>query len=448
MRPTCCRWPVIACAILALSSAGSAGAQPRYDTLRIIAPAAPGGGWDQTGRAMQQVLQRIGVARVAPVENIPGAAGTIGLARFISAERGNADVVMLSGLIMLAATITHRTPVTLRDVTPIARLIGEYEVIVVPTASRFRTLTDLVNAFRQRPGSIAWGGGSAGGTDQILAGLIADAVGVAPTTINYIAFSGGGEMLSSLLGGQLSAGVNGLAEMQPQIAAGTLRPLALSSPDRLEGIDIPTLREQGVDVELVNWRSLVAPPGVSVVDRRRLVAAMEVMVRSTEWRTLLERYHWQDQFLTGRDFDTFVDEEEKRVNAILRKLGTGDRPTVTRAAATGYPLLVLIGLCATGIAAGAELFRNRSTSMRRTWSDRWHGIVLISAGMIVDLLLLESAGFVLASAALFWLVARGFDKRRPLRDAAFALAVSALTYVLFVRFLKLSLPAGVLAGWL
>lgn len=436
------------CALLLTFGVLPAGAQPRYENLRLIAPAAPGGGWDQTARAMQQVLQRIGVAGVAPVENIPGAAGTIGLARFISAERGNPDVVMLSGLIMLAAIVTHRSPVTLREVTPIARLIGEYEVIVVPAASPFRTLDDFVTAFRARPGAISWGGGSAGGTDQILAALVADALGVTPGKVNYIAFSGGGEMLSSLLGGQLSVGVNGFAEMQPQIAAGALRPLAISSPERVAGIDIPTLREQGVNVELVNWRSLVAPPGVSPVDRRRLVAAMDVMVRSAEWRALLERYHWQDRFLTGREFEDFVTAEEARVNEILKKLGTGDRPAVTRAAAVGFPLLVMAGLFVTAVAAFLELFRSRAVVQPRIWPNGSPRVAFLAGGMLLDLLLLERAGFVLASAVLFWLVARGFDHRRPGRDAAFALLTSGLTYVLFVRVLKVSLPAGVLGGWI
>jgi putative tricarboxylic transport membrane protein len=244
-----------------LAAAANAAAQPSIDELRIIAPAAPGGGWDQTARVMQQALQRAGLVRIAPVENVPGAAGTIGLARFIGAEAGRRDVVMVSGLIMLGGIVTHRSPVTLHDVTPLARLTGEYEVIAVPAASPFRTLRDLLDAFIARPGSISWGGGSAGGSDQILAGLVADAVGVSPSRVNYIAFSGGGESLAAILGGQVSVGINGLAEFAPQIEAGTLRPLAISSAERLPGVDVPTLREQGLAIEFENWRSLMAPAG-------------------------------------------------------------------------------------------------------------------------------------------------------------------------------------------
>ena len=275
---------IVHVALIVSAVAAPAGAQPAYQHLRIIAPAAPGGGWDQTARVMQQVLQRAGLVHTSSVENIPGAAGTIGLARFIGAERGNGDVVMVSGLIMLGAIVTHASPVTLREVTPIARLTGEYEVIVVPAASPFRSLHDLVRAFRERPESISWGGGSAGGSDQMLAGLIADAVGVSPRRVNYIAFSGGGESMSAILGGQVSAGINGLAEFAPQIEAGTVRVLGISSAERLPGVAAPTLREQGVDVEFENWRSLVAPPGISAVDRERLEKAVDAMVRSAEWR--------------------------------------------------------------------------------------------------------------------------------------------------------------------
>ena len=259
---------IVSVAFVVSTVAAPVAAQPAYQHLRIIAPAAPGGGWDQTARVMQQVLQRAGIVHASSVENISGAAGTIGLARFIGAERGNGDVVMVSGLIMLAAIVTHASPVTLREVTPIARLTGEYEVIVVPAASPFRSLHDLVRAFRERPESISWGGGSAGGTDQMLAGLVADAVGVSPRRVNYIAFSGGGESMSAILGGQVSAGINGLAEFAPQIDAGTVRVLGISSAERLPGVPAPTLREQGVDVELENWRSLVAPPGISACRSR------------------------------------------------------------------------------------------------------------------------------------------------------------------------------------
>jgi putative tricarboxylic transport membrane protein len=423
-------------------------AQPRVEGLRIIAPAAPGGGWDQTARVMQQVLQEAGIATGVSVENIPGAAGTIGLARFIGAERGNGDAVMVSGLIMLGAIVTNRSPVTLDDVVPIARLTGEYEVLAVPVSSPFQTLADFLEAFTARPESISWGGGSAGGSDQILAGLIAQAVGVTPVRVNYIAFSGGGESLSAILGGQVSVGVNGLAELAPHISGGTLRALAISSGERLSGLDIPTLREQGVDIEFENWRSVVAPPGIGDAGRQRLAGTIDAMVRSEPWRRALEQYRWIDRYLAGDDYVRFADAEEARVQGILRELGTG-RAERSLADAGPYPLFVLAGLLVFGVAS-ARSFRLKpdatsdssspavASAFRR--KDHRQPIALLAIGIVIHLLLAERAGFIVAAAALFWFTARAFDTRHPLRDAVFAVAVSTGAWLLFARVLQLALP--------
>jgi putative tricarboxylic transport membrane protein len=423
-------------------------AQERLEGLRIIAPAAPGGGWDQTARVMQQVLQEAGLASGVSVENIPGAAGTIGLARFIGAERGNGDAVMVSGLIMLGAIVTNRSPITLDEVVPIARLTGEYEVLAVPASSPFRTLADFLEAFRARPESISWGGGSAGGSDQILAGLIAEKAGVAPGRVNYIAFSGGGESLSAILGGQVSVGVNGLAEFAPHINAGTIRVLAISSGMRLTGLEAPTLREQGVDVEFENWRSVVAPPGITAGERRRLAETIDAMVRSAPWRRALEQYRWIDRYLAGDDYARFADAEEARVRGILRELGTG-RGERSLADAGPYPLFVLAGLVIFGVSAVLS-FRLKPeatpdsspavvTSVFR-WKDHRQPVAMLAIGILMHLALAERAGFIVAAAALFWFTARAFDTRHPLRDAVFAVAVSVGAWVLFARVLQLALP--------
>jgi putative tricarboxylic transport membrane protein len=407
--------------------------------LRLIAPAAPGGGWDQTARVMQQALQREGLARLAPVENVPGAAGTIGLARFIGAERGRGDVLMVSGLIMLGGIVTHQSPVTLRDVVPIARLTGEYEVIAVPAASPLQSLQDLMAAFKAQPGSISWGGGSAGGSDQILAGLVADAIGVDPQRVNYIAFSGGGESMSAILGGTVSVGINGFAEFAPQLEAGTLRALAISSAARLPGVDIPTLREQGVDVEFENWRSLVAPPAVTATDRAHLESVVRAMVQSPAWRESLARYRWIDRHLDGDAFARFVDTEEARVRAILKKLGTGTTGTGSLVPSGAYPRLVLGGLVLFGLA----VLRHGWKAGRASAGTSTLGatpLALVAVGVVLHLLLAERAGFVVAATVLFWCTARAFDDRHPVRDGIAALAISIASYVLFARVLQLSLP--------
>jgi len=156
--------------VLLLLAATPLHAQP---SLTIVAPAAPGGGWDQTARVMQGVLAEVEPATSVQVDNIPGAAGTIGLARFVQSERGNPDALLVTGLVMVSGVITNASPVSLSDATPIARLTEETEVIVVPVASPHRTLGQLIDAFKRDPGSVSWGGGSAGGTDDPLVRLLA-----------------------------------------------------------------------------------------------------------------------------------------------------------------------------------------------------------------------------------------------------------------------------------
>jgi putative tricarboxylic transport membrane protein len=439
---------LVTLSLLGCFASSPAAAQPVFQHLRLIAPAAPGGGWDQTARVMQQVLQAAGVVHTSSVENIPGAAGTIGLARLVSAERGNGDVAMLSGLIMLAAVITHRSSVTLEQVTPIARLLGEYEVIVVPAGSRFSSLQDLIRVFKEHPESISWGGGSAGGTDQILAGLFANAVGVAPRRVNYIAFSGGGESMAAILGGQVTVGVNGLAEFAPHIESGAIRVLGISSAARLPDLDAPTLREQGVDVVLENWRSVVAPPGISDSDRHRLESALASMVGSAPWRDALTRYRWNDRYLGGDAFARFVASEEARVGAILADLGLSEPDRARDATPIGfYPLLVLSSLAACVLVFAWTLRRSSPLDAGRPSAD-WRALAFVGAGVTLDVLLVERLGFLIASTGLFWLTARAFDRSRPWRDALFAFATSLASYVLFTRLLQVMLPAGVLSRWL
>jgi putative tricarboxylic transport membrane protein len=443
-------------ALFACAIASSVAADPMYSHFRIIAPAAPGGGWDQTARAMQQALQTAGIVQSSSVENIPGAAGTIGLARLIGAERGKGDVVMVSGLIMLGAIVSHRSPVTLRNATPIARLTGEYEVIVVPAASPYRTLTSLLDAFRARPESIAWAGGSAGGTDQILAGLVADAIGVSPRRVNYVAFAGGGESMAAILGGQVTVGVSGLGEYASQIAAGTVRVLGISSAERLPDVNAQTLREQGVEVVLENWRSLMGPPGMSTEDRTRLGRAVAAMVDSTAWKETLRRYQWNDRYLAGDVFARFLTDEEARVQSILDRIGAA--ATLSSSATVGaYPMFVLAGLALSAIAFTVSVFSARivtDASPRRPAEagadDRLphvRAIALIALAIVCNVLMIERAGFVLASIPLYWLTARAFDRQHPVRDLLVAVALSIGAYLLFARLLQISLPAGVLAGW-
>lgn len=287
----------------------------------IMAPAAPGGGWDQTARSMQAALQAEGISNSVRVTNVTGAAGSIGLAQFANQSKGNAEALIVSGYVMVGGLIANKSPVTLADVTPIARLTGEYEAIVVPAASPIQSIQELASALKADPGAVSWAGGSAGGTDHIAVGLIAKASGIDPTKINYIAFSGGGEALAAILGGQVTAGISSYAEFEGQVKAGELRLLAVSSPERIAGIDAPTLKDSGIDVVLQNWRMVAAPPNISAEDKAAIAADIETLVKSKTWQETLKTKGWMDTYLSGAAFDTQLAADIAATEQILKDIG-------------------------------------------------------------------------------------------------------------------------------
>jgi putative tricarboxylic transport membrane protein len=303
-----------ACAAAAL--AGAAAAQP---ALKMMIPANPGGGWDQTGRTLAAAMQSAKLVSSVQFDNKGGAAGTIGLAQFVNAAKGDPNAVMIGGMVMVGGIILNKSPVNLSQVTPIARLTSEWEVIVVPAQSPHKTLADLVKAFKDNPGKVSWGGGSAGGTDHILIGLIAKAVGVDPAKVNYVPFKGGGEAVAAILGGHVTAGVSGVGEFAEQVKAGKMRALGVSSPKKFDGI--ASFKEQGIDVELGNWRGIFAAPGITPQQRDALVKLVRSATETPAWKGTLDKMGWSGEFLGGDEYKRFLDEDIKRVGAIIESLG-------------------------------------------------------------------------------------------------------------------------------
>ncbi len=287
----------------------------------IMAPAGPGGGWDQTARTMQEVLQAEGISGNAQVTNVPGAGGTIGLAQFATQDNGNPNALIVGGYVMVGAILTNASPVTLADVTPIARLTGEAVAIVVPSASDIQDLAGLIAKLEENTGGVSWAGGSAGGVDHITAGLIAKAIGVDPTQVNYIAYSGGGEALAAILGGQVTVGISGISEFAGQIEAGELRLLAVSSEERVPGVDGPTLKEAGVDLAVQNWRMVAAAPGITAEQKAAITADIKAMATSDAWKAALETKGWVDTYLDGEAFDAQLAADIAATEAILKDIG-------------------------------------------------------------------------------------------------------------------------------
>lgn len=301
-------------------AASGGGGNDARAQLTLIAPAAAGGGWDGAARETQQALRSQGIVNNTNVVNIPGAGGTIGLSQF-TGMAGESATMMIMGITMLGAININGSDVDLGDVTPIARLTDDYDVVVVPADSPFQTLDDLMVAWAADPQGFAFGGGSLGSVDQMIISRMAAANGIDPAAVNYIAYSGGGELATSLLSGTIRASVSGYEDFVDQIEAGNLRALAVSAPEPVESIDLPTLKELGYDVTLTNWRGIVAPPGITEEEASELEAIVTEMVATPEWQDALERNRWTDTFMVGDEFDDYVESETEFVNGIWTDLG-------------------------------------------------------------------------------------------------------------------------------
>jgi putative tricarboxylic transport membrane protein len=289
--------------------------------LRIMAPADPGGGWDQTAREMQNSLGNL--TGRTEVYNVSGAGGTIGLSQFVRFD-GDPTQLMVTGLIMVGAVKANGSQYSLEDTTPLVRLTTDYQVIVVPKDSKLTDVAGVAEAMRSDLPAVSISGGSAGGAEHILAGMMAKAVGADPARLSYVAHSGGGEMLSTLLSGRSTIAISGISEIKPQIDSGAVRAIAVSSPRRLDALpDVPTLRESGMDVELQNWRGVVAPKGISHEQEQTLENLLVDMTKTDAWQNALTEQGWGDATLAGGEFEEFVRTEQDRVSRVLDEIGLG-----------------------------------------------------------------------------------------------------------------------------
>lgn len=311
---------LLATSITAFSLLAS-GAALALDNMKMLVPANPGGGWDQTGRGLAAALQQNDIVKKVQIDNKGGAAGTIGLAQFVNSAKGDPTAVLIGGSVMVGGIALNKSPVNLSQVTPIARLTGEYDVLVVPANSPIKSLKDLIAQFKSNPGGVSWGGGSAGGTDHIIVAMIAQNQGIDVSKINYIPFAGGGEAQAAILGGHVTVGLSGWNEFAGQIQSGKFRPLAVTSAKRLPGVDVPTLKEQGVDVELANWRAIFAAPGITDAQKKDIIVAVDKAVRTKTWQDLLAKNGWADAYLVGDAFATYLDNEVKQTEKIISNLG-------------------------------------------------------------------------------------------------------------------------------
>ncbi|MFJ1540895.1 Bug family tripartite tricarboxylate transporter substrate binding protein [Micromonospora chalcea] len=307
----------------ATAEEGEAGGDGKPITgLRIMVPNSPGGGYDTTARTAAKVMEDAKIAAGVQVFNLPGAGGTVGLQRIVN-EKGNGKLAMQMGLGVVGASYTSKSSATLTATTPLAKMIEEAGAVVVSKNSPYRTINDLVTAWKANPKGLAVGGGSSpGGPDHLLPMQLAKTIGIDPRQVNYISYDGGGELLPALLGGKVAFGASGFGEFLDQVEAGQLRVLAVTSEAPVDALrEVPTLKSAGIDLVFTNWRGIVAPPGISDADKKLWIDALTRMHDSAEWKTELTKRGWTDAFITGDQFAAFLTQQDKSVADLLKQLG-------------------------------------------------------------------------------------------------------------------------------
>jgi putative tricarboxylic transport membrane protein len=295
--------------------------KPLFEIINMFVPAAPGGGWDGTARAIERAAKAANLVGAMQFENVGGAGGMVGLPRFVNQRKGQGNTLMVGGSVMVGAAIANKSPVTMKDVTPVARLTEEAGVVVVPAAGKFKTWPELAAAIKANPKAVSVAGGSAGGTDHQILGLIVKNLGGNPRDAAYVAFAGGGPANAAILGNQVVAGISGYSEFEEQIKAGKMIPLAVSGAKRIPGVNVPTLSELGMNVTLSNWRGVFGAPGITVAQRDALVEFMAKVHDSAAWKQELETRKWTDVFLSGSAFEREIAASIKLTEEVMKDLG-------------------------------------------------------------------------------------------------------------------------------
>lgn len=273
--------------------------------LRIVIPANAGGGWDQTGRALGTALLGVGAADEIEYENKGGKGGTIGLAYYAEKYGNDPNTLLMGGMVMVGAVALQKPAVDMTRIQPIARLTSDYLVVVVAASSPIRTVADLASRLRTNPKDVPIAGGSAGGVDHVFAGVLTRASQSKPEELVYLPFAGGAEVVQAVLGGKAVAGISGYSEFSDELASGKLRAIGVSSKRTVFGI--PSIREQGLDVDMANWRGVFTGQNVAPARQAEMVEAVKAAAGYESWQKTLKQNHWDSSLLSGPGFTSFID---------------------------------------------------------------------------------------------------------------------------------------------
>ncbi len=295
-----------------------ATAAPPIPKLRIFIPANAGGGWDLTGRTLGEALVASGQVGSVEYENKGGKGGVVGLQHMVEHYAGDPNTLMVGGFVMVGSIALNKPQHDLSRVEPIARLTTELPVLVVKADAPYADLKAFAAALRTRPGEISIAGGGAGGIDHMCAGMMARAVGVNPEALVYKPYSSGSEVLSAVTKGDVAAAISGYGELKQGLASGKLRALGIAS--RRAAYGLPAMSEQGVNVELGNWRGVFAPLGLPPARNAQLRDAVQAATQHASWKAALTRNNWQAAWLAGPGLRDAIEVDQAIAGVLVRLL--------------------------------------------------------------------------------------------------------------------------------
>ena len=282
-------------------------------------PANPGG-YSLTSNAISDTLKAEGLLSEYTSTFKPGAGGSVGLGAF-QEIKGKPEAALVVGIALTGGMYSNKSPLNLLSSTPIAKVLREYDAIVVPASSKYRTLNQLMDDLKAKPNSVAIAGGSKGGIDHQVIGLLAQKAGIDPTKLNYVVFSGGPEVITSVLSNSTQVGISGSSEFAAFVASGKLRVLGVSSAKSLTGFKGKTFVSQGYDLVYGNWRGIMAPADISAADRLNFIKVIDIMHISPSWKAQLVKNNWDNEFAAGSAFKAFLEKHIPEINAVMKGLG-------------------------------------------------------------------------------------------------------------------------------
>ena len=293
------------------------------DSIHFLIPGGAGGGWDGTARGTGEALTKSGIVGTATYENMSGGGGGKAIGYLIENAKSSDGTLMVNSTPIVIRSLTKRFPQNFRDLTMVAGTIGDYAAFVVSKDSSLNSFKDLVVAFDKNPRKVAIGGGSVpGGMDHLVAAMAMEAAGKDPTAVKYIPYDAGGKAMAALLSGEIQALSTGFSEAVGMAQAGEVKIIGVTSAERVPAFaDAPTLKEQGYDVEFVNWRGFFAAPKLPSGKRKMYIDALGKMYDTPEWEAVRARNGWVNIYNPGDDFTDFLEKQENVISSLMKKLG-------------------------------------------------------------------------------------------------------------------------------